>query len=299
MTNQNNDKSKNGKRIALILVALLLIAAIAFGAYTYSRYVSRGQGSDSATVAAWGFTATICGEGNNAFSQYYDSTGAASDNNDANAAAVAGVSGAVVAPGTSGSFEITIGGTAEVDADLAFELAATDDVFITLTDADATSTTIEYHPLRFKLEQYVGSNWQVVTTGSSPDTTTFENMSLADLSTAIETLSTKIETGTSANARYRLSWEWLEEVESESTLEIETYQFDATAINALDTTLAQLSYNSGSGTDVPISNSFVTDESSNDWNITHTTLDEHYSTEVEFTLTVTISQSPMTDSTGG
>ena len=31
MTNQNNDKSKNGKRIALILVALLLIAAIAFG----------------------------------------------------------------------------------------------------------------------------------------------------------------------------------------------------------------------------------------------------------------------------
>ena len=39
MTNQNNDKSKNGKRIALILVALLLIAAIAFGAYTYSKYV--------------------------------------------------------------------------------------------------------------------------------------------------------------------------------------------------------------------------------------------------------------------
>ena len=32
MTNQSNEKSKNGKRLALILLALLLIAAIAFGA---------------------------------------------------------------------------------------------------------------------------------------------------------------------------------------------------------------------------------------------------------------------------
>ena len=59
MTNQNNEKSKNGKRIALILLALLLIAAIAFGAYTYSKYVSSGNGSGSATVAKWGFTITV------------------------------------------------------------------------------------------------------------------------------------------------------------------------------------------------------------------------------------------------
>ena len=55
--NQSNAKSK--KRIALILVALLLLAAIAFGAYTYSRYVTSGSGNGSANVAAWGYSLTV------------------------------------------------------------------------------------------------------------------------------------------------------------------------------------------------------------------------------------------------
>ena len=56
MTNQNNEKSKNGKRLALILIAILLLVAIAFGAYTYSRYVTRDSGNGEATVAKWGYT---------------------------------------------------------------------------------------------------------------------------------------------------------------------------------------------------------------------------------------------------
>ena len=108
MTNQNNDKSKNGKRIALILVALLLIAAIAFGAYTYSKYVSSGEGQDSATVAAWGYTVTV-GTGDDTgfgFSQYYGADGEADA--DGTSAVIAGITSDknVVAPGAKGSTTI-------------------------------------------------------------------------------------------------------------------------------------------------------------------------------------------------
>lgn len=103
MTNQNNDKSKNGKRIALILVALLLIAAIAFGAYTYSKYVSDASGSGTATVAKWGFNMSITDNSANGgdkfgFANDYSSSGTAQNSEDSAVISASAGSTNIVAP---------------------------------------------------------------------------------------------------------------------------------------------------------------------------------------------------------
>ena len=111
MTNQNNEKSKNGKRIALILLALLLIAAIAFGAYTYSKYISEGNGGGTATVAKWGFNINVSSAENRDFSTRYDDTGY---ENAAGVSIISSSEGNVVAPGAKGAIDFSLSGDAEV-----------------------------------------------------------------------------------------------------------------------------------------------------------------------------------------
>ena len=151
MTNQNNEKSKNGKRIALILLALLLIAAIAFGAYTYSKYISSANGTGSASVAKWGFTITASNvndtDDTNVFGQYYGTSGTEQDGKDN--AVIAGASSEVVAPGAKGSFRFSVTGDAEVQATLKTEITKVaedqdiQDVYLTLSNgSDSSKVTI-------------------------------------------------------------------------------------------------------------------------------------------------------------
>ena len=200
MTNQNNDKSKNGKRIALILVALLLIAAIAFGAYTYSKYVTSRGGQDSATVAAWGYTVTVgTGEDNSfGFSQYYGADGVADA--DDTSAVIAGITSDknVVAPGAKGSTEITISGYAEVDAELSVVVADSfSDIYIEMTADGQTPATLYYFPVLFSLSDGDG------------DFEDITNQPLANVVAALEGLSEELQSSTSTTGTtttYTLSW---------------------------------------------------------------------------------------------
>lgn len=247
MTNQNNDKSKNGKRIALILVALLLIAAIAFGAYTYSKYVTSDEGQDSATVAAWGYTVTVGNGTDNGFgfSQYYGADGVADA--DGASAVIAGITSDknVVAPGAHGSTTITISGYAEVDAELSVVVADSfSDIYIEMTASGQTPGTLYYFPVLFSLES------------DDDQFTDITNQPLANVVAALEGLNEELQSSTSTTGTtttYTLSWAWAFEGTPESsgqpqnvlwtksgdTYIAHTAKITAADVDSLDTSLGQ------------------------------------------------------------
>lgn len=307
MTNQpNNEKSKNGKRLALILVALLLIAAVAFGAFTYSRYISEGSGKGTAQVAAWGYTLKI-GDGTKnedmGFSQFYGSQGTEVANNDGNAAVIAGVASDkdVVAPGANGSVTFSVSGKAEVDAQLSVAIAEASlkDIYITLTNE---GTTLEYHPVLFTLmaKSASGDTYDQPVTANKVTLTnvTLKQMQAAlaaDQSTFNQTLEAAAEDP--INMSYELSWAWQYEVTEAISLyntdgtKNTSYTFDAASINELDTLLGQLSYNAnGDNTDVTIPATKVQAEEGSLWAVSTST----YSVELNFVLTISVAQVEIT-----
>ncbi len=305
MTNQNNEKSKNGKRIALILLALLLIAAIAFGAYTYSKYVSSGNGSGSATVAKWGFTITasskVDSNDNNVFGQYYNTSGTEQDSS--NSAVIASASNKdVVAPGAKGSFRFSVTGDAEVQAELSTALSITNDIFITLQDADNTSTEIEYHPVLFTLKS--GESFE-----SMSEISDCVNVPLAVIAKYIDEDTSNLNQASIApnssklSLYYELSWSWAFEVASDATLytnndgvltAYNNAKFGKEAINTLDTVLGQLSNRTSFTTDITVSDN--TQPTANVWKVVTTTSEEqsNYSTDISFALKISVSQSGIT-----
>lgn len=307
MTNQtNNEKSKNGKRLALILVALLLIAAVAFGAFTYSRYITEKEGTGTAQVAAWGYTLTI-GDGtaneDMGFSQFYGSQGTEVANNDGNAAVIAGVASDkdVVAPGANGSVTFSVSGKAEVDAQLSVAIAEASlkDIYITLTNE---GTTLEYHPVLFTLmaKSASGDTYDQPVTANEVTLTnvTLKQMQAAlaaDQSTFNQTLEAAAEDP--INMSYELSWAWQYEVTEAISLyntdgtKNTSYTFDAESINKLDTLLGQLSYNAnGDNTDVTIPATTVQAEEGSSWTVSTST----YSVELNFVLTISVAQVEIT-----
>ena len=50
MQNRGN-AGKNKKTVLIIAIALLLVLALALGGFTFAKYISQGNGSDSARVA--------------------------------------------------------------------------------------------------------------------------------------------------------------------------------------------------------------------------------------------------------
>ena len=249
MTNQNNDKSKNGKRIALILVALLLIAAIAFGAYTYSKYVTSGEGSGDADVAAWGYTVTIgdTDDDDPFFAVAYSKDGDEAESTEKSViASVSSPQTEVVAPGAKGSTTITVSGKAEVNAVLSMAVNMTSEIYVELSGTvSSASTTLYYIPILFTLKQ-----GDTAVSGC-------ENVPLANLKAALASnadLSGKIlGVSDSVNETYTLSWAWAFEGTADSagaaqntlwTKSGDTYtayetMITASEVDKLDTSLGQ------------------------------------------------------------
>lgn len=288
MTNQNNDKSKNGKRIALILVALLLIAAIAFGAYTYSKYVTSREGQDSATVAAWGYTVTVGNGTDNSFgfSQYYGADGEADA--DGTNAVIAGITSDknVVAPGAKGSTTITVSGKAEVNAVLSMAVNMTSEIYVELSGTESSaSTTLYYIPILFTLKQGA-----TVVSGCN-------NVPLANLKAALASnadLSGKIlGVSDSVNETYTLSWAWAFEGTAESagqpqntlwvsdgdgTYSVHSTKITAADVDTLDTSLGQ------AAASVALSNTSV---SVGGQSYTYESTDCHTSLDLQITVSIT------------
>lgn len=132
----NKSESKKGKKIALVAVFVMLIFVFAFGGYSFAKYTTKGTGTDSASVAAWGIKVTANNTGN--FKTQYES-----DDGTLQVSAIDSTK--VVAPGTSGSMTLAISGSAEVAVGVKMEFSATEDIYAKY------GTDKEYRPLKFKL----------------------------------------------------------------------------------------------------------------------------------------------------
>lgn len=226
MTQQKTERKNNKKTAVIVALLLALIALLCFGGYTFSKYVTSGTGNGTASVAKWGYTASV--DTTKLFGKEYKLA----------ATNVSTVNGAgahinvkadpanernLVAPGTAGSMTFTVGGKAEVRALLHTSLVPTNDVVLKIKKtADAAYT--EYRPVKWTLKK-VGVAEAVA-----------ENVTL-------ETISGVIATDASVNKEiapneeltattYELSWAWAFEDATGSVLDL--------TIDQVDTILGQM-----------------------------------------------------------
>ena len=209
MTNQNNEKSKNGKRLALILIALLLIVAVAFGAYTYSKYISEQKASGTATVADWGYSVSITQTSNNGnvFFQYYDKkedgVEGVTSLGDNTIIAKTDAEG-VVAPGVEGSIDFSLSGNAEVSALVKVALEKTAEVSVDVTVDD---TAYVFYPVQWTLTDNKATSPNAEVTGSLDVVIDALKAQLNDIAENGQIIKAG-DTTTLPEINYTLSWKW-------------------------------------------------------------------------------------------
>ena len=157
MTQQKTERKNNRKTAVIVALLLALVALLCFGGYTFSKYVTSGKGSGTASVAKWGYTASV--DTTKLFGEEYkyDAAKTASTVNGtgANLTVKADTAGRnLVAPGTAGSMTFTVGGTAEVRALLSMGIDAHTykDVVLKIRKNGDTDYT-EYHPVKWTLKK--------------------------------------------------------------------------------------------------------------------------------------------------
>ena len=191
---------KNRLMRASVLLLVLTLVTSCFVGGTFAKYVSEGEGKDSARVAKWGVKVEVTGDG---FRETYGKddvdTTIPGENYDISVIATE----KVVAPGTEGTFGgVKITGTPEVAVKV--ETTATVD----LSGWNVAEGGEFYCPLVFKIgDQTInGLDYSSNTAGGEGS---FENA----IKTAIQNATTKeYNAGTDlsqAGADITYSWEWL------------------------------------------------------------------------------------------
>ena len=219
MTQQKTERKNNKKTAVIVALLLALIALMCFGGYTFSKYVTSGTGKGTASVAKWGYTASV--DATKLFGKEYKLA----------AAKVSTVDGAgkitvqantanernLVAPGTAGSMTFTVGGQAEVKARLHMSLTPVNDVVLKIKKTDDAAYT-EYNPVKWTLKKN--------------GTTVAENVTfevIADKVTHDKTVSVSGDyeaNAALADTTYEISWAWAFEDATGSVLDLTIDQAD-------------------------------------------------------------------------
>lgn len=197
---QNTQKKDNRKSVFVIALLLLLVAVIGFGGYTLSKYVTKKSESGSASVAKWGYT--IEANANKLFGTKYTFDNKNSVVTDSNAKLTVAASDAKtnkVAPGTTGSMTFTIGGNAEVLAQLNVSMTDVQDVKLVYKNGTAGAET-EYTPVKWTLKKE-GVAADLVSEGSLADIAKYFNDNATNLT---------VKPGENAaiNGTYTIEWAW-------------------------------------------------------------------------------------------
>ena len=183
------EKSRKSKK-ALIIVAIALMAAlvVGMGAMTYSRYITTGTSSATATAAKWGFVVTANAQ--DLFGSDYTKVGGDTATKVNEGGVAVSASSATLAPGTSGSMTISIEGQAEVLAQLTFDISQTSLIGIDYTEDE------DYYPIK----------WTLKKNGAAVDGA--DNVSFAALASAVNNQSSQIAIGGSLSDTYTIEWVW-------------------------------------------------------------------------------------------
>lgn len=196
---QRNESSKSNKRVVVIVIALILIFVLAFGGYTFAKYLSEKQVTANATVAKWGFVIDVKADG--LFGTDYTSSDGQV------AAIVEGGSGVavkaaseVVAPGTKGEMEFSVTGQAEVLAKMSVDFGTTKDIALVVTVGETGSHT--YNPIKYTLSYGTSEAYgqQLVTAGSleKVKAAVEEKLNVASIAAGSEAV----------NHYFKLEWSW-------------------------------------------------------------------------------------------
>lgn len=199
---KQTEKKENKRRKGLIFVMLLaLVVALAFGGYTFSKYITTKQQSGQAQVAKWGFKISV--NAADLFGKNYiwdngkDGSIVTTDADKSKVTVQAATDNTnnVVAPGTKGSMTFKVEGKAEVLAQLELKLSDVKDIVLKIAKG---VTTYEYYPVKWTLMQ--GAN-KLVDGGKLSDVETKLNDVNAEWNS-------KIEVNTEITHDFILSWEW-------------------------------------------------------------------------------------------
>lgn len=174
---------KSKKISVVIAIALMLCLIGGMGAMTYSKYVtSENTGPQNATAAKWGYVISI--DSSNLFGTDYikgSTTNTATVVEKGTGVAVKATGNtSVIAPGTSGSIQIRISGSAEVLAQLKITANLTSEISLDT-----------YKPVKWTITgDGIDNSNNIFTTGNEYE---FANT---------------LNTGASNNLVYTISWEW-------------------------------------------------------------------------------------------
>ena len=201
---KQTEKKENKRRKGLIFVMLLaLVVALAFGGYTFSKYITTKQQSGQAQVAKWGFKISVNAADLFGKNYIWDNGKNGSivttdaDKSKVTVQAATDNTNNVVAPGTKGSMTFKVEGKAEVLAKLKLELSDVKDIVLKIAKG---GTTYEYYPVKWTLTK-VGVAASLVNGGKLSDVATKLNDVSAEWNS-------KIEVNTEITHDFTLSWEW-------------------------------------------------------------------------------------------
>lgn len=258
MTQHKSERNNNRKTAVIVMLLIALIALLCFGGYTFSKYVTSGKGSGTASVAKWGYTASV--DTSKLFGEEYKydaaKTASTVDGTGANLTVKADSTGGNrVAPGTAGSMTFTVGGQAEVRAllSMGIDVHTYKDVVLKIKKTGDTDYT-EYHPVKWTLKK--------------GETTVAENVTLKKIAETIHDEAINkmyVPNEKLDSTTYELSWAWVFENNGETVLDL--------SINQVDTILGQMA--AGVTGYTPAGYVIDTDNSS---------------TELAFTFTIQVSQ---------
>lgn len=110
-------------RFASVLLVATLISTCAISG-TFAKYTSSATGSDAATVAKWAFNVGDTDIASNAFTFNLFNTVKDSNGTD-NETDISNTDGTIIAPGTSGSFDLVLTNESQVDAQYAIDYTVT------------------------------------------------------------------------------------------------------------------------------------------------------------------------------
>ena len=229
MTQQKTERKNNRKTAVIVMLLIALIALMCFGGYTFSKYVTHGNGTGTAQVAKWGYTVDVNTSG--IFGEKYKKEAGATfstitTSNDGLSVKAESAGRNLVAPGTTGSMTFKVGGKAEVKARLYMGITPNKDVVLKIQKAGEEE--IVYNPVKWTLKK--------------GGTTVLANATLIEIADKLNhepvSVGGTYEAGTEVpETTYELSWEWAFEG---------TETFTGITVNELDTILGQRANNAAS-----------------------------------------------------
>lgn len=207
---------KRGTILGGLLLAVVVTGYSVSG--TYAKYTSSIDLTDEARVARWELKAT---DGNNKELQAtneIDLFANSYDWNGKNYVKAVNNTDKVVAPGTKGTYELTLAGNMETRYALNFIVNDTQDIVVyyditdgKVTNMSTTKTTqaYEYHPLRYTVV-YTKDGNEVIKdeTKKITNKTAAETKKMLDDYNAYVNAGNDFGPGKMANLGYTISWKW-------------------------------------------------------------------------------------------